>query len=346
MTNQKLLRKHLKLVLSAVFVMSALTPWPVLSAGENAWWKRHYDPASLEKVNAILDINYAGTSNKNQTLDVLTPKQPAGKKLLPVIVKIHGGGFFTGGKSADDEDILPLVASGKFVGVTISYRLTSEAIFPAQVQDCKAAIRWVRANAAKYHIDPNKIGVIGGSAGANLASMIGVSCKDKSLEGTIGPYSKTSSCVQCVVDRAGPADLIALGNYRLRDYGSPTSSVGNYLGGALAQNLDKARAASPYYYVSDKSPPFIIIHGDRDEVVPHTQSESFYSRLKSCGVPVYFITVIGGGHGSFHKPEVEERVRLFLEKELLGEKHDISEAPIYKNPNGTMRQKHELQVAH
>ena len=126
------------------------------------------DTVKVEK-----DIPYAGTKNPAQTLDLLLPKTPKGDKPLPVVVNIHGGAFKMGDKAMGLGEIVPLVAGGDYAGVTINYRLSGEALWPAQIHDCKAAIRWVRANAAKYHLDPDRIGVIGGSAGGHLVAMLG-----------------------------------------------------------------------------------------------------------------------------------------------------------------------------
>ena len=274
------------------------------------------------------DIPYAGTHNAAQTLDLLLPKAPKGDKPLPAVVNIHGGAFKMGDKAMGVGEIAGLVASGDYAGATINYRLSGEALWPAQVHDCKAAIRWLRANAAKYHLDPERIGVIGSSAGGHLVAMLGTSGGNKSLEGDVGPYPGTSSRVQCVVDQFGPTDFLAMGGGHNAAY-SPESEL---IGGALQANKDKARAASPISYVSAHAPPFLIIHGDRDPLVPFNQSELLHAALKKAGVECLFVRVEGAGHGGFRNPEIAKRIRQFFDKHLRGQEQTISEAPVPNKP--------------
>lgn len=284
------------------------------------------DTVSVER-----DINYASSSNAAQTLDVYSPKKPNGDQ-LPVIVNIHGGAFSMGHKGWGTEDILPLVASGDYVGVSINYRLSGEAIWPAQIHDCKAAIRWVRANAKKYHINPNRIGAIGASAGGHLVAMLGLTTGDKDLEGEVGPHKDVSSQVQCVVDQYGPTDFITLSeDQSSMNHTNADSPEGRLIGGDVKTNPDKAKNASPMTYVSKTAPPFLIIHGDKDPLIPHIQSERFYDALKQLKVEAYFVTVTGGGHGGFRNPEVHQRIRQFLDKHLRGKPERIAEDSI---PNG------------
>jgi acetyl esterase/lipase len=174
-------------------------------------------------------IPYAATRNPRQTLDLLLPKTPKSDKPLPVVVNIHGGAFRMGDKSMGLREIADLVASGDYAGVTINYRLSGEAIWPAQIHDCKAAIRWIRANAAKYRLDPDRIGVIGASAGGHLVAMLGTSGGVAVLEGDLGPYKEASSKVQCVVDQFGPSDLLAMGG----THDAPRSPESELIGGPV-----------------------------------------------------------------------------------------------------------------
>ncbi|MGL4549543.1 MAG: alpha/beta hydrolase fold domain-containing protein, partial [Gemmataceae bacterium] len=275
------------------------------------------------------DINYAGTGNEAQTLDVLSPKRPNGAKPLPVIINVHGGAFASGDKTMGLEDLVPLVATGDYVGVTVNYRLSGEAVWPAQVHDCKAAVRWVRANARKYNIDPDRIGVIGASSGGHLVAMLGLTT-DKSLEGTVGTHATVSSRVQAVVDQYGPTDLHALATDGAKqDHNAATSPEGRLLGKVVVtENKDMALAASPITYVSRAAPPFLIFHGSRDPIIPHVQSERLYKALKGAEVEVYFVTVTGAGHGGFKTPEVGRRTRQFFDKQFLGKAGTISEAAL------------------
>ncbi len=172
-------------------------------------------------------------------------------------------------------------------------------------------------NAARYHLDPDRIGVLGGSAGGHLVSMLGTSAGAESLEGDLGPYNGTSSKVQCVVDQFGPSDLLALGDFPSNvNHNGPFSPGSRLLGGAIQEHKDAARSASPITYVSKDDPPFLIMHGDKDPTVPFDQSERFARALRAAGVDTVFIRVEGGAHGRFQNAEVQKRVRQFFDKHL------------------------------
>jgi acetyl esterase/lipase len=282
-----------------------------------------------ETVHVERDINYAGTDNPRQTLDVLTPKKPNGDKPLPVIVNIHGGAFAFGDKNSGVEEIIPLIADGNYVGVSINYRLTGEAIWPAQIHDCKAAIRWVRANAQKYNIDPERIGVIGASAGGHLVAMLGFTANDADLEGDIGAHRDTSSAVQCVIDEFGPVDLVALPTDGSQmDHNAADSPEGRLLGGEAKLKQDVAKAASPVTYISKDDAPILILHGSEDPLIPLVQSERLYKSLRESGVEAYFVTVQGAGHGGFRNPEIAKRRSQFFDNQLRGQDEEISEEAI------------------
>lgn len=281
-----------------------------------------------ENIAIERDINYAGTNNPRQTLDILRPKMPR-EKLLPVVVAIHGGGWREGDKLDMARDIVPLVGSGDYACVSINYRLTVGAIWPAQIYDCKAAIRWVRANAAKYGLDANRIGVIGNSAGGHLAALLGTTGDVEKLEGDVGPYRGVSSRVQCVVDKFGPVDLVALGDYAAQKTPDPANtSVDQLIGGPVQQNKERAGEASPITYVSKTAPPFLIIHGGRDPLVPIEQSARLNKALNDAGARSLFFRVMGGGHGGFANPEIPRRIRQFFDNNLRGGHEIISEAPV------------------
>ncbi len=289
-------------------------------------------PFDQNAVRIEKNIPYAATKDPRQALDVYLPKAPKSDKPLPVVVNIHGGAFKMGDKNMGVREIAALVASGDYAAVSINYRLSGQAIWPAQIHDCKAAIRWVRANAQKYNFDPENIGVIGGSAGGHLVAMLGTSGGVAALEGDAGPYKGTSSKVKCVVDQFGPSDLLAMGG----SHDSPESPESQLIGGALQENKDAARAASPVTYVTRDDPPFLILHGTADPAVPFNQSERLSRTLKEAGVDCLFVPVTGAGHGGFRSPEVPRRIRQFFDKHLRGQSvGTISEEPI---DNGGRRQ--------
>ena len=240
-----------------------------------------------------------------------------------MIVFIHGGGWRSGDKAGSLGSLVPFVATGNYVGATINYRLSGEAIWPAQIHDCKAAIRWLRANAPKYHIDPARIGVWGGSAGGHLVNMLGVSGDVRELDGQGGSPGQ-SSRVSCVVSFCGPANFLAPKRF---EGGRRPSAVDQLLGGPLEEKQELARQASPITYVTPDDPPFLLVHGTADGTVPCEQAELFHEALRKAGVGATFVKIVGGGHG-IGGEEVRGRVQAFFEKHLRGQDVAVSDAAI------------------
>lgn len=280
-------------------------------------------------IRIVRDVPYAGTTNPAQTLDLLLPRTPATSDPLPIVMNIHGGAFKMGDKSGGLEDVIPLVASGHYAAASINYRLSGEAVWPAQIHDCKAAVRWVRANADSYHLDPRHIGVIGQSAGGHLVAMLGTTGGNESQEGTLGPHVGTDSRVQCVVDQFGPTELLTMGG----THDNLHSPEADLIGGPVQEHQDVARQASPITYVKPDLPPFLVIHGDQDTTVPFNQSERIAAALKQAKVDCTFIVVQGAGHGGFRNPELGVRIRTFFDKHLRGESGEIPETPMPNRPN-------------
>jgi acetyl esterase/lipase len=195
----------------------------------------------------------------------------------------------------------------------VEYRLSQEAIFPAQIHDCKGAVRWLRANAQKYHLDRNRFVAWGASAGGHLVALLGTSGGVAELEGNVNDL-KESSRVQAVIDWFGPADLPHMGEAESYvRHNAADSPEAKLIGGAIPENMDKAARASPTTYASKEAPPFLIMHGDRDFEVPFNQSERLYDALKKAGAEVTFIPMKGAGHG-FGGPQAMGPVREFLKK--------------------------------
>jgi acetyl esterase/lipase len=213
------------------------------------------------------------------------------------------------------------VAGGDYVGVSVGYRLTDKGSWPAQIHDCKAAIRWVRANAEKLGIDPEKIGVWGSSAGGHLVSHLGTSGDIKEVEGNLGTTG-VSSRVACVVDFCGPSDFP---NFQITS--GARSPITKLLGGLPMEKSEAAKEASPITYVTKDDPPFLIVHGTDDRTVPFDQGVRLHEAQRKAGVDSTFVKIEGGGHG-IGGPEVERRVRAFIEKHLLGKDVEVSAEPI------------------
>jgi acetyl esterase/lipase/cyclophilin family peptidyl-prolyl cis-trans isomerase/catechol 2,3-dioxygenase-like lactoylglutathione lyase family enzyme len=271
-------------------------------------------PAVPAGVTVHRDIPYVTGGHARQTLDLYLPK--AGRD-LPLIINIHGGAFRMGSK----KDGVPVdFLSLGYAVASIGYRLSGDALWPAQIEDCKAAVRWLRANARTYGLDPGRFAAWGASAGGHLVSMLGTAGWVKEFE--VGENLNVSSRVQAVVDYFGPTDFLQMDAHRLPNgqvhdaAGSPESEL---VGGAIQENKDRVARANPITYVTKDAPPFLICHGDADPLVPHHQSVLLEAALRQAGVPVTFYTVKGGGHGRFNDPKVPELTREFLAKHLRPE---------------------------
>lgn len=254
-------------------------------------------PASM---TYTIDVPYADTDNPRQTLDLLIPKD-SGNEPLPVIVYIHGGAWNHGEKKWPLYRMVEYVATGDYAAVMVGYRLSGEAQWPAQIHDCKAAIRWVRANAKRLGLDADRIGVMGDSAGGHLVAMLGTSGDVSDMDGELGSDTAVSSRVACVVDYYGPADFLHL--YKTAPEGTgadknvPYPTVASLLGAPIRDAPEKAASASPVSYVTAGDPPFLILHGTADSVVPFSQSEVLHTALRNADAPSTLITVEGGRHG-------------------------------------------------
>ncbi len=273
-----------------------------------------------------LDVAYAASS-ATQKLDIFLPD--AGQGPFPVIISIHGGAFKLGNRKSGE--LVPMLAGRArgYAVVSVDYRLSGEARFPAAVHDLKAAVRFIRAHAAEYKLDASRIVAWGGSAGGNLAAMLGTSAGDAYLEGNEGTAG-SSSAVQAVVDWYGPisfstmdAEFKALGATPKMGATSIATSpeseyVGKTVGTPEAEPLVKL--ASPATYIDPTDPPFYIQHGTVDANVPLTQSVNFAGKLAaSVGADkVVFEKLEGAGHGgsAFEAAANLEKIYAFLDKAL------------------------------
>lgn len=250
------------------------------------------EPAVPPGIALEKDVVYVKAGDFELLLDIAYHKKTTPPR--PAIVHIHGGGWRNGSKSS--RSALTYAQMG-YVGVSINYRLSGDAPFPAGVHDCKAAIRWLRANAAKYGVDPDRIGVIGGSAGGHLCALLGTSGGDPYLEGDLG-NQQYSSRVQCVIDQWGPTDFLRMDDVSgtIHHLG-PNSPESLWIGGPITEHKDLVRKANPITYVDPRDPPILIIHGEEDHTVIIGQSELLYDALKKAGVETKFVRVKNAGHG-------------------------------------------------
>jgi len=235
----------------------------------------------------LRDVAYGG--HVRQRLDLYLPERAGG----PLLVMIHGGGWMGGSK--DQPEGLTLLGRG-FALAQIDYRLSQDAIFPAQIEDCKAAIRWLRAHAAEYGYDSRRIGAWGASAGGHLAALLATTAG----QFDVGEHLDGSSVVSCAVDLFGPADLAGWRAPSASDFvqrTGPQSMLVRLLGGPVDTKLALARRASPVAWVSAAAAPCYLMHGTDDPVVGFEQSELLAAALRAAGVEVVLDAVKGGGHG-------------------------------------------------
>lgn len=246
-----------------------------------------------EGTKVLKDVAYVPGGHERQKLDLYLP--PTGAR-WPLVVAIHGGAFRMGSK--EGEPAGAFVARG-FAVAAINYRLSQHAIFPAQIEDCKAAVRWLRANAARYGYDPTRIASYGGSAGGHLAAVLATTGDVKAFD--IGANLGVSSRVQAAVDFFGPTDFLQMDAHRpsaaAMTHDTPDSPESQLVGGPIRDNPDKVARANPITYVTPDDPPFLIVHGDADLLVPHHQSELLEAALRKAGVRVRLVTIPGGPHG-------------------------------------------------
>lgn len=285
-----------------------------------------------EEQEYIPDIVYAYVGEKPLMLDLIQPKTRTEEK-LPALIYIHGGGWHTGSRKAVPTVFLAMEG---YVKISIDYRLIGEAGFPSQLMDCKTVVRWLKAHADDLKVDPDRIGVWGGSAGGHLASLLGVTEGMKEFEE--GSYMEYSTGVHAVVSCSGPADLVELWNWKeamAQFLSSKLSGVlkkekerlgpltpameglmercekeilGETVGKALEQLMggrpeeaeEQWRQGSPVTYVKPGLPPFLLMHGTVDPVVPVSQAYEFHDRLEAAGTDVTLVPLAGHGHNILH----------------------------------------------
>ncbi len=254
-----------------------------------------------------LDIDYVGDKHIGHRLDIHLPSE--GKAPFPVVMVIYGSAWFSNSSksTAFDEGLGQKLLENGFAVVTINHRSSKDALFPAQIHDVKAAIRFVRANAEVFSLNQQFIGLTGWSSGGHLSAFTGITngLKQTSLnqleldiEGNLGKYMDISSKVDAVVDWFGPTDFLSMdtcgSSFSHDDVKSPESSL---VGGAIQDNKNKVALANPINFVRSTNPPFLIFHGDKDELVPHCQSEKLIEKLRQENVESTFYLIEGGKHG-------------------------------------------------
>jgi acetyl esterase/lipase len=265
------------------------------------------DPAPLldkSQIKVERNVVYTTAGGEDLKLDLAVPKTPGPH---PVIVCLHGGAWKFGDKSelsrvptdpdlnraANGMSLIESLAARGFAAATVGYRKAPKTPFPGPLEDCKTAVRFLRAKAATYALDPTRVAALGFSAGGHYAALLGLTDKTAGFDGTA--YPDQSSKVQCVVDLFGPTDLtLYAGSEGLND-----GFMVPLLGPKAKEGTELHKKASPINYVTKDAPPFLIVHGTADFVVPIIHSERLVAKLKECGTECEFVPVKGKGHGWF-----------------------------------------------
>ena len=258
-------------------------------------------------------IRYAQVDGHDLLLDLYMPK---GVTNPPLIVWVHGGAWRAGSRAS--MPLTRLVEDGYAIA-SVDYRLSPVAMFPAQVHDCKAAIRFLRANQSKFGFNAERIGIAGLSAGGHLVALIGVTNDHKELEGDVGEHADQSSSVQAIVDYYGPTNFMTiLKQSTPHGLGVRVPALKLLIGGRPEDHEVIAKLASPVFHVDRHDPPLMMLHGDQDPQVPINQSHELHAMYKQAGVEVHFEVVHGGAHGGplFFDDARHAVVKTFLDRHI------------------------------
>ncbi|MGB7345424.1 MAG: alpha/beta hydrolase [Pirellulaceae bacterium] len=266
------------------------------------------------------DIAYAKVDGQPLLLDLYLPAVDN----APLVVWVHGGAWRSGSRSK-----MPLgfLVDDGYAVASIDYRLSGMAKFPAQIHDCKAAIRFLRANANKYGYNAQRVAVAGSSAGGHLVAEIGVTNGHADLEGSVGEHSGESSDIQAIVDYYGPTNFLTiLDQSTPHGLGVRVPALELLLGDGPEAKPDLAKLASPVFHVDKNDPPLLMIHGDQDPQVPINQSHELHGKYKSLNLDVTLEVVHGGAHGGkqFYDAKRQAIVKSFLERTI---KHSTTDQP-------------------
>ena len=281
------------------------------------------------ELRRINDIDYVGDANPRQTLDLYIPEAKT-ESPYPVVLWIHGGAWRKGSK---DHPGRALKAAGLNCAiVSINYRLTSEKSWPAQIYDCKAALRWVKANAKKHHLDAERIVVWGASAGGHLVTFMGTTQNHPDLDGKLGSHIDQSTTVKGVINFFGPTDFLVMNQQgSSMDHNSASSPEGQLLGGEVSALKARAKLASPFHQLSKDDAPILTVHGTKDPLVPYLQGKALDEKLDALKVPSVLLTVLDGGHGRGFGPSVDKAVIKFLEHHFFDEELRFEDSSVKAN---------------
>lgn len=275
------------------------------------------------------NVEYANPDGQHLKLDLYRPKEGGP---FSVVVCIHGGGF-VGGQRETMRWICVQLATEGYAAATIQYRLAPKYRFPACVEDCKAAVRWLRANAKKYNLDPDRIAAMGTSAGGHLSVFLAATADVKEFEGN-GGHLDQSSRVTCAVNAFGPSDFT-----RIQGKSKSEPVLEPFLGGTLQDRRRIYIRASPLYWITPNTAPVLTLIGTKEEHVPVEQAQWLHERLQACGVPNELLILEGAGHGfqGKHQEQAQKAMRAFLGKYLKNQAETDSKTSnrVAEGDNGT-----------
>jgi acetyl esterase/lipase len=289
------LSRNTKLLAAALFICSLLIP-----------------NAMAQKIRALKDIPYATVDGKALRLDLYMPE---GVQSPPLVVWVHGGAWTDGSK----ESVPPFFVQAGIATASVDFRQSTEAKFPAQVHDIKAAIRFLRASASKYGYRTDRIAISGSSSGGHLAALVGVTNGVAALEGKEGDHLDQSSDVQAILDYYGPTNFMTILNQSTpHGLSVRVPALDRLIGGRPEAVSELAKLASPVNHVDPADPPLFMLHGDQDNQVPINQAIELQGVYERVGLPVTFYVVHGAGHGGpeFFEPEPLHQAISFLQKTL------------------------------
>ena len=305
--------------MKAIVLILSLALVGLAAGADNSPPKKKFVDNIPPGVTVQSNLEYVSGGGAPQSLDLYLP--PANGGMAPVVVFVHGGGWRGGTKDDWHPSFHDLLTHG-FAVANLNYRLSTQVPWPAQIDDCKSAVRWVRKHAGDYHLDPDHIGIWGHSAGGHLTALMGVSNNVAALEGAEG-VTGVSSAVQAACDWSGPVDLALFSRQVPPLYPHAADLVIQLMGGADKATPENMAQASPITYVSASSVPFLIMHGEKDNIVSQEQPRLLDDALKKVGVESTLIIVPGSDHGIVphgsqmaNPPDVYTPVTAFFEKHL------------------------------
>ncbi len=241
------------------------------------------------------DIAYAEVDGRELLLDVYT-REPRPERPVPVVVWVHGGGWRNGSKDRINRS-LPILEHG-YGFVSVGYRLSGEALFPAAIADVKAAFRWVRANAAQYGFDAERVGAWGSSAGGHLVALLGTAHEVAEWDSMHEENAGVSSRPDAVCNWFGPSDFLRMNDFPGRiDHDAAESPESRFIGGPIQEHPAKVQRANPISYVTADDPPMLHMHGEKDQSVPYNQSELLHAALQAAGLDTTLYKVSNADHG-------------------------------------------------